>query len=160
VSSLTVNRQTAGRLIARPGLVAAGAWTSVYMLLWASGQRFSTRYLDIAWQLVPIETLRSDPIGSVWRLHIQPPMWNLLVGGVLAWSPLPDSISLQAVQFAFGIISVALLASLLARLFARPPSGSSSPRSSCSIRRCWQELSHRRMSSRRRAGWSRCCGWW
>jgi hypothetical protein len=108
------------RLVARPAALAAAAWTSIYMVLWATGQRFSTQYLDIAWQLIPIEVLRSDPIGSVWRLHIQPPLWNLLIGGVLAWSPMPDAISLQIIQFAFGVISVALLASLLDRLFARP----------------------------------------
>jgi hypothetical protein len=108
------------RLVARPAIAAACAWSAIYLLLCATGQRFSTRYLDIAWQLIPVEVLRSDPIGSVWRLHIQPPMWNLIVGGVLAWSPIPDSISLQLVQFAFGVVAVALLASLLARLFARP----------------------------------------
>lgn len=105
---------------ARPALVAAGAWSSVYLLLCATGQRFSTQFLDIAWQLIPTETLRVDPLGSVWNLHIQPPLWNLIVGGVLAWSPMPDSISLQIVQFAFGVIAVALLASLLTRLFSRP----------------------------------------
>ncbi|HEX3087190.1 MAG TPA: hypothetical protein VHQ23_00950 [Ilumatobacteraceae bacterium] len=108
------------RFVAKPAIVAASAWTSIYIVLWATGQRFSTQYLDIAWQLIPVEVLRSDPIGSVWHLHIQPPLWNLLIGGVLAWSPLPDAISLQIIQFAFGVASVALLASLLARLFARP----------------------------------------
>ena len=113
------SREAIGRLINRPAVVAAGVWTSIYLLLWATGQRFSTQYLDIAWQLIPVETLRADPLGSVWHLHIQPPLWNLLVGGVLAWSPLPDSISLQIIQFVFGVVGVALLASLLARLFAR-----------------------------------------
>ncbi|MEP7047395.1 MAG: hypothetical protein ABI949_11975 [Ilumatobacteraceae bacterium] len=108
------------RLVARPAVAAAGAWTAVYLLLCATGQRFSTQYLDIAWQLIPTETLRADPIGSVWHLHIQPPLWNLIVGGVLAWSPIPDSISLQLVQFTFAVLAVAMLASLLARLFGRP----------------------------------------
>jgi hypothetical protein len=111
------------RVIAAPGTMAAGAWATVYLLLCATGQRFSTQFLDIAWQLVPTETLRSDPLGSVWYLHIQPPIWNLIVGGVLAWSPLPDAISLQLVQFGFGVLSVALLASLLGRLFGRPVVG-------------------------------------
>jgi hypothetical protein len=92
----------------------------VYLLLCATGQRFSTQYLDIAWQLIPTETLRSDPLGSVWHLHIQPPLWNLIVGVILRWSPVPDAISLQVLQFGFGVLGVALLASLLARLFGRP----------------------------------------
>ena len=108
------------RLQARPAVAAAGVWSAVYLLLCTTGQRFSTQYLDIAWQLIPTETLRADPLGSVWRLHIQPPVWNLTIGAVLAWSPIPDSISLQLVQFAFGVVAVALLASLLARLFGRP----------------------------------------
>ena len=111
------------QLIARPAAVAAGAWTSVYLLLCATGQRFSTQYLDIAWQLIPTETLRSDPLRSVWYLHIQPPLWNLIVGGILAWSPAPDAISLQVLQFGFGVLAVALLASLLARLFGRSWAG-------------------------------------
>jgi hypothetical protein len=111
------------RLTFRPALVAAGAWTSIYLLLCATGQRFSTRYLEIAWQLIPTETLRADPLGSVWRLHIQPPLWNLAIGAVLAWSPLPDSLSLQLLQFGFGVLSVAMLASLSARLFGQPVVG-------------------------------------
>ena len=111
------------QVLARPAVVAAGAWTSVYLLLCATGQRFSTQYLDIAWQLIPTETLRADPLGSVWHLHIQPPLWNLTIGAVLAWSPVPDSISLQMIQFTFGVVGVALLASLLARLFTRPLAG-------------------------------------
>lgn len=111
------------QLLARPAIIAAGAWTAIYLLLCATGQRFSTQYLDIAWQLIPRDTLRADPLGSVWHLHIQPPLWNLLVGAVLAWSPLPDAISLQLVQFTFGVLSVAMLASVLVRLFARPVLG-------------------------------------
>jgi hypothetical protein len=108
------------RILLRPAALAAGAWTFVYLLLCATGQRFSTQYLDIAWQLIPTETLHADPLGSVWHLHVQPPLWNLIVGAAIAWSPIPDAISLQLVLFAFGVAGVALLASLLARLFAQP----------------------------------------
>jgi hypothetical protein len=111
------------RLIARPAAAAACAWTSAYLLLCATGQRFSTQYLDIAWQLIPTEILRADPLRSVWYLHIQPPLWNLTVGGILAWSPAPDAISLQALQFGFGVLAVAMLASLLSRLFGRSWAG-------------------------------------
>jgi hypothetical protein len=107
------------QLIARPANAAACAWTTAYVVLCATGQRFSTQYLDIAWQLIPTETLRADPLGSVWYLHVQPPMWNLIVGGILAWSPAPDAISLQVLQFGFAVLAVAMLASLLARLFGR-----------------------------------------
>jgi hypothetical protein len=108
------------RILLRPATIAASAWTFVYLLLCATGQRFSTRFLDFGWQLIPTETLRADPLGSVWHLHIQPPLWNLIVGAVLAWSPMSDSVSLQLVLFAFGVTGVALLASLLAHLFTQP----------------------------------------
>jgi hypothetical protein len=107
-------------LLARPAIAASGVWTAFYLVLCATGQRFSDLYLVNAWQLIPTETLRADPIGSVWHLHIQPPIWNLIVGGMLAWSPIPDAISLQLVQLMFAILSVAMLASLLNRLFAKP----------------------------------------
>lgn len=111
------------RILLTPAALAAGAWTFVYLLLCATGQRFSIQFLDFGWQLIPTETLRADPLGSVWHLHIQPPLWNLIVGAVLAWSPMSDSISLQLVQFAFGVTGVALLASLLTHLFAQPVAG-------------------------------------
>jgi hypothetical protein len=98
--------------------MAAGIWLAVYLALVATGQRFSTAYLDFAWQLVPTEILRDDPIGSTWYLHIQPPLWNLTIGSVLAWSPFPDAISLQLLQLALGLVLVALLASTLDRLGA------------------------------------------
>ena len=91
----------------------------MYLLLCATGQRFSTFYLDIAWQLIPVETLRADPIGSTWYLHIQPPLWNLTVGSILRWSPLPDAISLQALQFVCGVLLAGMIAAVMHRLGAR-----------------------------------------
>lgn len=105
-------------LIARPAATAAAAWAAVYVLLCATGQRFSTVYLDFGWQLIPREILRDDPLGSTWYLHIQPPLWNLTVGSILRWSPLTDAVSLQLLQFALGVAMVAMLASLLQRLGA------------------------------------------
>ena len=107
------------QLIARPAAAAACAWTSVYLLLCATGQRFSTQYLDIAWQLMPTETAARRPS----RQRVVPPHPTADLephrrrrAGLVA---VPDAISLQVVQFVFGVISVALLASLLARLFGR-----------------------------------------
>src|SRR5262245_31974079 len=38
---------------------------------------------DWFWQTLPLENLRTDLINSIWYLHAQPPMFNLL-GGILA----------------------------------------------------------------------------
>ncbi len=54
------------------------------------------------WQLVPYENLTADPFGSVWNLHIQPPLWNLAIGLIGRWSPLPESISFVLFMASFG----------------------------------------------------------
>ncbi len=69
---------------------------------------------------MPYEVLRDDPIGSVWYLHIQPPLWNLAIGTIGRWSPLPDAISLQLLQAGFGVAIAAMLAVILIRLRCRP----------------------------------------
>ncbi len=58
--------------------------------------------LAISWQLVELPVLRDDPLGSVWYLHIQPPLFNLAIGSVLRWSPTP----------AYGTLVVGFLACL------------------------------------------------
>ena len=101
-------------------MAAAVIWGVVYAVIGVTGQRFSTEYLGYAWQLVPYEILRDDPVGSVWNLHIQPPLWNLVVGVIGRWSPLPDGISFQLLQAGFGMLLTALLAVILLRLRCRP----------------------------------------
>ena len=103
----------------RPSVLAGSAWSAVYLALWSTGMRFDTSYLNFAWQLIPVEILRADPIRSTWYLHIQPPLWNLAIGSVLRWSPLPDAISLQAMQFAFGVLLAGMLASIVHRISGR-----------------------------------------
>ena len=104
----------------RVGVVAGAVWGVVYAVVGLTGQRFSTEYLGYAWQLVPYEILRDDPVGSVWNLHIQPPLWNLVIGVIGRWSPLPDGISFQLLQASFGVLLAALLAVILLRLRCRP----------------------------------------
>jgi hypothetical protein len=98
----------------RAAAAAAAIWLVIYVVVWATGQRFSTAYLDYGWQLVPWDVLSTDPIRSVWYLHIQPPGWNLVLG-VSAWvSPFTDAITLQALMAAFGAVGAAF-AALVAR---------------------------------------------
>jgi len=104
----------------RLAVAAGGLWAAAYTVVCLAGEKFSTFYLGIAWQLVPYEILRADPIRSVWYLHIQPPLWNLAIGVIGRWSPLPDAISLQLLQATFGVLAAALLAVVLRRLSCRP----------------------------------------
>lgn len=104
------------RWLHQPWCWALLAWTSVYLVVAALGHVFVDDFLEVAWQLAPLDALRAEPIASTWYLHIQPPLWNLGIGSVLRWSPLPDALSLQLLWFALAAATVALLADALHRL--------------------------------------------
>ena len=79
-------------------------------------ERFSTTYLREGWQLVPWDILSSDPVRSVWYLHIQPPGWNLVLGLVGWMTPASEAFALQLLMAAFGVAGAALAAVLASRL--------------------------------------------
>lgn len=94
--------------------VAAGTcWLLAYLAVVLSGQRFRTGYLEYGWQLVPWNILVDDPIGSVWYLHIQPPLWNLLLGSTAALSPVSDALTLQVLMMLVGVALAATVAAVL-----------------------------------------------
>lgn len=102
----------------RPEAWSAAIWSVVYLAVAVTGQNFSTAYLNFGWQLVPWDVLSSDPFRSVWYLHVQPPLWNLVLG-VASWtSPASDAITLQIVMFAIGVALAASCAALAGRLGA------------------------------------------
>lgn len=96
------------------GPLAAVMWFAVYVLSCLSGQKFNTDYLNYGWQLIPWDILSTDPIRSVFYLHIQPPLWNLLLGTAAWVSPFSDRVTLQVLMALIGI-AVAWLAAVLAR---------------------------------------------
>lgn len=101
--------------VLRPaGPRAALIWFAVYVLVCLTGQRFNTDYLNFGWQLIPWDILSADPLRSVYYLHIQPPLWNLLLGTTAWVSPFSDRLTLQALMAIIGI-AVAWLAAVLAR---------------------------------------------
>jgi hypothetical protein len=83
------------RRLRRHCVVTVLAWAIVRVVQWLSGVTYSDAYLDLGWQMVPRETLRHDVLGSVWYLHVQPPLYNLTIGTILRWSPLSDVRSTQ-----------------------------------------------------------------
>lgn len=93
---------------------AALGWLLAYAALCLTGQRFDTSYLNYGWQLMPWDILSHDPLRSVWYLHVQPPVWNLILGGAARVSPLTDAVTLQIVMAFFGFVG-AWLAAVLAR---------------------------------------------
>jgi hypothetical protein len=121
---VTATAVTRPRLVDRAGgpwtVATAGAFLAYRLILVLGGARFSADYLDYGWQLVPVETLRDDPVRSVWYLHVQPPLFNATVGSVLRWSPLPDALSLQLAMLACGLVLAVSLQRLGLRLGAGP----------------------------------------
>lgn len=102
-----------------PLTVRAGTiWLAVYVAVCWSGQDFDARYLDYGWQLIPWDVLSSDPLRSIWYLHVQPPLWNATLG-LAAWlSPIGDITTVQVVMATFGIATAAGCAELARRLGA------------------------------------------
>ena len=90
-----------GRLIVLAS-VATGAITLV-----ATGNGVDRPALDTAWQIIDPEVLADDPLGSVWYLHTQPPIYNLVVG-IIAWLDLPPAGALY-VMFVASLIGTGLL---------------------------------------------------
>jgi hypothetical protein len=87
-------------------LALAGAATGTVTLL-ATGNGTYRVAMDTNWQLIDVRVLTDDPLGSVWYLHTQPPIFNLVVG-VLAWANLPLAGALFAV-LAASLVGIALL---------------------------------------------------
>src|SRR5262245_47181335 len=104
----------------RAALAALGICFAVRGLLYATGTRFSTAYLTYGWQIVPAETLARDPFGSVWYLHIQPPLFNLMTGVLLRWSPFSVGITFQVVYLAIVGLLIVVSQDLFVRLGASP----------------------------------------
>jgi len=46
---------------------------------WLSGVRFAQDDLRTAWHLIDAELLRTDLLNSLFYLHAQPPLLNLIV---------------------------------------------------------------------------------
>lgn len=77
-----------GRVWLGRGIVVAAAIGALAGLL-AAERGVSGSHLQGSWQLIDLWVLEESPLGSVWYLHIQPPLHNLLIGVVVAWSPFP-----------------------------------------------------------------------
>jgi hypothetical protein len=98
-------------------VVAAVGWAIVWTGLLATGQAYSTRALYGGWQMLPYDALVDDPLGSVWRLHVQPPLWNLQVGVIGAASP-SDVVGQAVVSLACGMLLAASICATLRRFGA------------------------------------------
>jgi len=86
----------------------------------ATGGRFSTQYLGAQPQLAPLNELRAHPFHVAFSLHTQPPLYNLLVGSILRWSPLAIGLSFQVVWLLAAFVLAVAMYGLLLELGAGP----------------------------------------
>ncbi len=99
------------------GVVVVGAaFLAVRIAYWATGGGFSTTALADSWQLLDLTQLVSHPFQNVWLLHTQPPFFNLFVGTVFRWSPIPSALTFQVVYFLLALMLVVALRALLIEL--------------------------------------------
>ncbi len=68
-------------------LVVATVLAAAVSLL-VQGVGMSGGELASSWQILDLHALQHDPLGSIWYLHTQPPVHNLVVG-LAIWAPAP-----------------------------------------------------------------------
>lgn len=70
--------------------------------------------LASSWQVLDLRTLEDDPLGSLWYLHTQPPVHNVVVGTAV-WAPTPTVGTLFVLYVATLLATGLLLHALLVR---------------------------------------------
>ncbi len=103
--------------IRRTLLLLLAAMLVVRGIAYAAGVGFWDMGLT-AWQLLPTHLLRDDLWRSVWYLHSQPPLFNLLTGVLLKIAPSEAAFTILArlLYLGVGILMIVLLFRLLLRL--------------------------------------------
>ena len=114
VSQWSIGERVAGSALA-VAAVAGAFFTMVH-----AGVRLHEDDLGNSWQLIERGELAKDPLGSVWYLHIQPPLHNLVVGSMMRWSPFPAMGSIVFLYVASLMGIALLLVDLLGRWRVRP----------------------------------------
>ena len=56
--------------------------------------------------MLAAEFLEHHFLQSIWYLHAQPPLFNMMIGAVLNWSPFATGFTFQVIYFAAGIALV------------------------------------------------------
>ncbi|MCB0976313.1 MAG: hypothetical protein KDB02_02530 [Acidimicrobiales bacterium] len=85
-----------------------------------NGGVLTSEMFERTWQLADTKLLAEDPIGTVWYLHVQPPLYNLGVGVLLRWSPFPVIGTLYVLYMAMLLLTGLVLWDLLVRWEVHP----------------------------------------
>lgn len=119
----------AGRVLGTPVRLVRRhpAWATVVLFgltrigYVALGLEFNPQALNgQMWHLLDLDALQNDLWRSIWYLHYQPPLFNLLVGVVLNVSPDHAAGILQAIWIGAGLVLALASRDLLARLGVAP----------------------------------------
>jgi hypothetical protein len=86
-------------VVSRIGFYVAGGRFDMYSLSPSAAD-------SVAWQVLDRHLLRSDLIGSIWYLHSQPPLFNLLCGLLLKLPTPAQRPVATAIYLALGLVLV------------------------------------------------------
>lgn len=90
------------------------AFAASRVAAWAAGVRFDASSLPWFWQYVDPALLQHRLLQSVWYLHSQPPLFNLLLGvGLKAFGLSSFASAAQAAQIAVGVLLMVSLYAVL-----------------------------------------------
>jgi hypothetical protein len=81
--------------------------------IFALGVRFDMAYFEKAWQFIDPTLLKNNLAQSVWYLHSQPPLFNLLMGTVLKIAPTQFTVIFQGIFYLAGLTLTITLFSIL-----------------------------------------------
>lgn len=90
------------------------------VLAWAAGVRFDASMVPWGWHFLDTGELTRDYLGSLWRLHAQPPLLNAAVGAVLLLAPGAFDLVFHAGFLALGLAFAVGGHALLVRLGVGP----------------------------------------
>jgi hypothetical protein len=108
------------RRVAAVDRVALGVLTAGFLVsrgaAHLAGVRFDASLLNVSLQHLDNRVLEEHLVQSLWYQHTQPPLFNLLIGLVLKFSPLSPERTFHLLWLALGVVLVAITYRLLIEL--------------------------------------------
>lgn len=114
-SSETLAKQNASRIPKSLfGILLLFGLSRAYYM--AQGIEFDDVHLRISWQILDPELLREHLLQSLWNLHAQPPLFNMLCGFVVKLVPETPSDILIPVYILLGLINLIAMDAIMRKL--------------------------------------------
>jgi hypothetical protein len=98
----------------RPTAVVVAGSLMVRVALAHAGNGYRpTHVRPSMWHLLEADQLAANPFAPLWDVHTTPPLFNVAVGVLLRWSPLPESTTFRLVFVAGGLFGAVALCHVL-----------------------------------------------